>query len=171
MRFLVRKIRQPTLFFAILGTLALVLAACTSAPTPLTELEGSQPVPSLSPRDVVGIQLTAFQNNDAFDAGIEIAFRFASPQNRTVTGPLSRFATMVKAPAYRIMLFHDRAEYAPTVVRGNIAVQRVALYQDDRVIVFDFVMRRQTSEPYLDCWMTEAVQYRGQATTTDPLVV
>ena len=54
------------------------------------------PDPALSPGDVVRIQLEALRRNDEQDRGIAVAFRFASPANRTNTGPLSRFIAMIK---------------------------------------------------------------------------
>src|SRR5690242_5340132 len=83
---------------------------------PTTPLPGGQPAPSpkLSPDQVVGIVLKALQANDKKDSGIATTFRFASPANTRVTGPLSHFIPMVKSPAYRPMLNFKR------VVRGKI---------------------------------------------------
>ncbi len=49
------------------------------------------PDPGLKPNKVVAIQLLAMQQNGASDYGIEVTFRFASPQNKLQTGPLSNF--------------------------------------------------------------------------------
>ena len=59
------------------------------------------PKPELTPEQVVEIQVEALRKNDVPtpDAGIATTFRFASPGNRKVTGPLERFAPIVKAPA------------------------------------------------------------------------
>lgn len=149
----------------IIAAAIVVLSACASSPDGLRPIRDAAPEPELSPQDVVEIQLQAFGNNTEQDEGIEIAFRFASPTNRAQTGPLPRFANMLRGPAYRVMLEHDRAEYAPLEMRDDLAIQRVALYLDDEVTVFDFVLRRQMEEPYLDCWMTEAVFLRGSGTS------
>jgi len=47
-----------------------------------------KPSPNFSPQDVVKIQLDALQNNDLLpkDFGIQVAYRFASPENRRNTG-------------------------------------------------------------------------------------
>lgn len=145
----------------------LVTAGCATTPDGLDPIRNAQPEPSLSPQDVVEIQLQAFGNNTAEDEGIEIAFRFASPGNRAQTGPLPRFADMLRGPAYRVMLEHDRAEFAPLETRDDLAIQRVLLYTDDEVTVFDFVLRRQIDEPYSNCWMTEAVFLRGTGPADD----
>lgn len=145
------------------------LGSCASGPDGLAPLRDVRPDPELSPQEVVEIQLRAFGNNNATDEGIEIAFRFASPSNRAQTGPLERFAAMLKAPAYAVMLDHDRAEFAPLAMREGVAVQRVALYADDAVVVYDFYLRRQVMSPYEECWMTEGVFVRaaGQENGTD----
>ena len=145
----------------------MVLTGCAGTPDGLDPVRSAEPLPSLSARDVVEIQLRAFGNNDSTDEGIQIAFRFASPQNRAQTGPVERFSAMMRGPAYEVMLDHDRAEFAPLVMRGDVAVQRVALYRGDEVVIFDFFLRRQTAEPYVDCWMTEGVFFRGAGASTD----
>eukprot|EP00947_MAST-08B_sp_MAST-8B-sp1_P001319 g1319.t1 len=48
----------------------------------------------LSPTDVVINQLYALQENS--DEGIAKCFAFASPENRMVTGPLDKFARMIR---------------------------------------------------------------------------
>jgi hypothetical protein len=50
------------------------------------------PRPELSPEQVVQYQAEALQHNDEpkTDAGIERAFRFASPSNKQMTGPLEK---------------------------------------------------------------------------------
>lgn len=136
----------------------LLLTACQSLPDdPLGRANRRQPDPSLSAREVVEIQLHALLNNGPDDRGIEIAFRFASPANRAATGPAPRFAGMIRSPAYRIMLDYDSVEYAPLLVNGDAALQRVTLTKDGRSRVFDFHLRRQRVAPYEGCWMTEGV--------------
>jgi hypothetical protein len=116
------------------------------------------PAPSLDPADVVRIQVEALAGNGADDAGIAFTFRFASPDNRRQTGPLERFAAMVKGPAYRSMLNHTRASYEPVERSGDVARQVVrVLGRDGQWVTYGFVLRRQERAPYEDCWMTEAV--------------
>lgn len=59
------------------------------------------PDPSLPPEAVVLAQLAALQQQDA-----RTAFAFASPANRESTGPVERFATMLRNPMYRPLLGH-----------------------------------------------------------------
>ena len=112
-----------------------------------------RPDPALSPGEVVEIQLEALGSSE----GIDVAFRFASPANKLATGPIHRFTNILRGPAYNIMLDYERIEYGPVIVQGNFAVQRVALYRGEELVFFDFHLRRQTQEPYVDCWMTEGV--------------
>lgn len=142
----------------------LFVSGCASGPDTLAPVRDAIPAPELSAPDVVRIQLTAFGNNNPDDEGIAIAYRFASPGNRVQTGPLQRFAAMVRGPAYEIMLEHDRAEFAPLVLRDGIAIQRVTLYRGNEVALYDFLLRKQTIEGCGSCWMTEGVFLRGLST-------
>lgn len=129
--------------------------------------DGPHPHPSLAPADVVRIQLEALRGNDADDRGIEIAYRFASPDNRRSIGPLSRFATMIKREPYAMMLRYTDVEYGPVTVAGRRAAQRVILSAPGRTpVTYVFHLARQEiAGPLHGCWMTEAVQaveYQGR---------
>jgi len=156
---------SPTLS-ALLGSAAFLLAAAADAqPT-----GGPDPSPGLSPEDVVRIQVEALQRNDepAPDAGIEAAFRFASPSNRAATGPLGRFSRMIRE-GYGDMLGFRRAEYGPMRVEGGRAVQAVTLIQPDGArSTYAFALSRQEGGPYDGCWMTDGV-VRQPATGTNGL--
>lgn len=117
-----------------------------------------QPDPRLSPEEVVRIQVEALQNNDEADTGIEITFRFASPSNKQATGPLFRFAQLVKNPVYRPMLNHKLAEYGPLKQSGDTATQRVTIVeQDGSATVYLFSLSRQSEPPCQGCWLTDSV--------------
>lgn len=68
--------------------------------------ELQQPDPGLSPKRVVEIQLQSLRQNDSPvpDAGIEQTWVFAHPENKRLTGPLERFAVMLKGPNYKMLL-------------------------------------------------------------------
>lgn len=119
-----------------------------------------QPHPSLSPADVVRIQLEALRGNDAQDSGIAVAFRFASPDNRRSTGPLPRFAAMIKREPYALMLHYTDVIYGPVTVAGRRAAQRVILSAPGRApstYVFHLA-RHEGPGPLHGCWLTDAVQ-------------
>jgi hypothetical protein len=136
-----------------------------SVEVPTEEQLAQLPEPSaeLAPGDVVKAQLEAMrENDDPFaNAGIATAFKHASPSNRAQTGPLERFIRMVKGPAYRPMLLHDRAAYGPVERVGERrARQMVALYRDGEAepAVYVFLVVQQQAEPVEGFWMTESVQ-------------
>lgn len=118
------------------------------------------PNPGLTAADVVRIQLTALASNDSPrpDAGIEITFRFASPKNKQVTGPLSRFIELVKSAAYRPMLNHLHREFGEPVVEYDQTVLPVVLTAaDNEKLAYIFMLSRQTGATCNGCWMTESV--------------
>ena len=80
----------------------LVAAALLAMTAPAWAANVLLPGPGLSPVEVVAIQLTALQANDApeTDAGIAQTWAFAHPDNQRMTGPLPRFAQMIKGPQY-----------------------------------------------------------------------
>jgi hypothetical protein len=120
--------------------------------------ENLMPAPSLTPKQVVRIQLEALRDNDEDDRGIAVAFRFASPANKQSTGPIERFTAMLKGPLYSPMLGFIEADYEKPEVRGTSARLKVKLYgSGGQVIVYVFYLSKQTEDPYSDCWMTDAV--------------
>ena len=118
------------------------------------------PTPSLSPTQVVTIVLNALQHNDdpRPDAGIATTFEFASPANREETGPLQRFASMIKNPAYRAMLDFRSATRARLEIDGNHARQRVIIVgRDGSQVTYVFLLSKQAEGPFANCWMTDGV--------------
>ncbi len=117
------------------------------------------PDPRLTADEVVRIQLEALANNDDPhpDAGIEITFRFASPDNRRLTGPLPRFIELVKNPVYGPMVNHTEAEYGNPVQReGRMMIPVLLTAENGGKAAYIFVVGQQTEECE-GCWMTEAV--------------
>ena len=136
------------------------LSASTASPITLPAQQRPVPSPSLSPEQVVSIQLDALQHNDSPspDAGIETTFRFASPANRVATGPLDRFAQLVKTSLYSPMIGHRRVERGPVHVQGDEARQRVVIYSATGVrVTYIFFLSRQRGGSYDGCWMTDGV--------------
>ena len=119
--------------------------------------ESLAPNPGLSPGDVIRIQLEALRNNDRQDRGIAVAFRFASPANRVNTGPLPRFIAMIERGPYALMLEFRHAEFGPVETVADQARQRVTLTGARASATYWFFLSRQSEDPYVDCWMTDAV--------------
>lgn len=123
----------------------------------LANFESIAPSPEFSPARVVAVQLAALRRNDAEDRGIAVAFRFASPANKRSTGPLPRFASMIRNGPYRLMLEYRRAIFDPVSVEDGRARQRVVLLGTRQTMSYVFYLSRQTDGPCRDCWMTDAV--------------
>ena len=127
---------------------------------------GPEPSPEMTPAEVVRTQVEALQHNDDPypDAGIETTFRFASPSNQAATGPVARFAQMVKGPVYGDLIGASRAEYGPIAVDGDRAAQRVTLtHADGRRATYVFELSIQEGGDYDGCWMTDGVVRRDPA--------
>jgi hypothetical protein len=115
------------------------------------------PDPDLSPLEVVRTQLDALRRNGELgnDEGIATAFRFASPANRAVTGPLDRFIGLLKNPLYRPMLDHASARFGPVQDDGEVARLQVVLFgRNGEVAAYDFTLSRDEDT---DCWLTDGV--------------
>lgn len=110
------------------------------------------------PSMVVAAQVGALRNNDADDSGIRTVFAFASPQNREYTGPFPEFKQIVLSSTYAPLVNHTRADYAPPVVSGGTAVQRVTVSDGNGTrSAFEFTLSRQDTGRFEGCWMTDGV--------------
>jgi len=128
------------------------------------------PNSELTASDVVRIQLVALSSNDTPhpDAGIEITFRFASPGNKQVTGPLPRFTELVKNPVYLPMINHTKAEYGqPKFKDGREMIPVLLTARDGKKTAFVFIVGQQEVGECAGCWMTEGV-YRIQINVPTP---
>ncbi len=142
----------------LLGITALLVVL--AAPVEATHLPQTEPDPSLSPQDVVSIQIEALRNNDIpyEDRGIEVTFNFASPTNKRMTGPLERFKVMVHDPIYGPMINHRSAEYENVRVEGDFAQVDVILHsKDGQYMGYRFMLSLQHDNQYEGSWMTDAV--------------
>ena len=142
----------------LIGIAALLVALVE--PAGAAHLPQTEPVPSLSPRDVVSIQIEALRNNDSpyENRGVEVTFKFASPANRRLTGPLERFEAMVRGPTYGPMIDHRSAVFENLVVEGDSARIDVILTSKEGVYLgYRFFLSRQHGNEYEGSWMTDAV--------------
>ena len=137
-----------------------ILLVVFAEPVAATHLPQTEPDPSLSPRDVVSIQIEALQNNDApyENRGIEVTFNFASPANKRMTGPLEHFKLMVRSSIYEPMINHRNAKYENLIVEGELARIDVILYtKNGEYLGYRFILSRQHGNEYEGSWMTDAV--------------
>ncbi len=136
------------------------LLVVLAAPVGATHLTQTEPDPSLSPQDVVSIQIEALQHNDTpyQDRGIEVTFNFASPTNKCMTGPLERFKVMVRNPIYGPMINHRSARYENVRVEGDFAqVDAILQSNDGQYLGYRFMLSPQHDNRYEGRWMTDAV--------------
>jgi hypothetical protein len=159
---------KASFLYSLIGVLfALGLSGCSTFMAQAPEVQDEtliespvqfEPNPKLSPEEVVKIQVEALQNNDDLDRGIEVTFKFASPANKEVTGPLYRFKQLVKNPVYRPMLNHKLAEYGPMEISGDVATQRVTIIErNGQASVYIFSLSKQNGPGCEGCWMTDSV--------------
>ena len=143
-------------FFRTLLLVA-ITAPLVAGAAPLADLT---PRPEITPEQVVQFQVTALQHNDdpQTDAGIERAFRFASPSNKTATGPLEKFTQIVKSPAYSPMLNNVSSSIVGSDVEGDKAKVAVKVFgATGRPVTYIFVLSKQSEGEFSNCWMTDAV--------------
>jgi hypothetical protein len=126
----------------------------------LSEPLDLNPNPELTPQQVVEFQLDTLRHNDepTTDAGIERSFRFASPSNRLVTGPLSHFSEIVHSPGYSALLRSQASEVRGVTVQADRARVYVTVTSaNGSQLNFLFMLSRQGEGDYRDCWMTDSV--------------
>ncbi len=175
---MIRRYSVSALQTTVTAWVTLVLAAlpllgsATLSPRSTDEVKVVAPSPDLNPSEVIRIQVEALRNNSLLDEGIELTYRFASPGNKRVTGPLVRFTAMVRSAPYDRLLNHRSARYGPLAVSDGQAYQRVMITDSQgEEIAYHWVMSRQSEGQFKDCWMTDAVipvQTPGQPTNLIP---
>jgi Domain of unknown function (DUF4864) len=117
------------------------------------------PDAALSPAEVVAIQLSALQANEAAtDAGIAQTWAFAHPDNKRMTGPLPRFAQMIKGPLYRMLLNH-RAHTITEVARADDQVVFAVTVTSGagEVVSYRWTVAKVAAGEHAGAWMTIAV--------------
>lgn len=154
-------------FAAMLALIAFVLVAASRVHGPDADVQSArraaelpqEPDPSLSAEQVVHVQLLALRHDGGTGHGVARCFAFASPANRQITGPLPRFAAMVESPPYDLMSRFDEVKVDQVLIDQELAEVAVTLSTTTgETVGFIFFLRRQTDDPYKDCWMTEGVR-------------
>lgn len=138
---------------AILMSLAFKPALAEEACIP------NSPAPNIeaTPQEVVKTVINALRDNDKNNTGIATVFCFASPSNKSVTGPLERFTTMI-TNGYGVMLNHAYNYVEAMKVENDTAVQAVWLVATDgKEYGYLFTVGKQQDGEYADMWMTESV--------------
>ena len=147
-----------TIFKSITIPILLITSAWAGADD--NKLSELIPDPKYSPAEVVSMQMDALKNNNIpyQDAGIEISFRFASPENKKSTGPIERFKLLFKNADYAPMLNHRSLEIGPVkYIQESANVPIYIMSKEGKKILYIFRLDKQTQDPCQNCWMTSGV--------------
>ena len=116
---------------------------------------------TISPKEVVKIQLIGLQQNDLNykDSGIEQTWQFAHPNNKRVTGPLSNFKMMIKSDSYGMMINHLSHTITEVGSSDKWAQFEVIILDKNKIYhKFNWQVEKYTVEGSLkDCWLTTMV--------------
>jgi len=120
-----------------------------------------KPNNSISPKEVVRIQLSSLKDNDQGykDSGIEQTWNFAHPNNKKVTGPLDNFKRMIKSDSYQMMIDHLSHTITEVGSSDKWAQFEVIILDKNKIYhKFNWQVEKYTLEGILkDCWMTTMV--------------
>ena len=119
------------------------------------------PDSSISPKEVVSIQLSGLQKNDFEfkDSGIEQTWNFAHPNNKKVTGPLGKFKRMIKGASYQMMIDHLSHTITELGSSDKWAQFEVIILDKNKIYhKFNWQVEKYTLDGVLkDCWLTTVV--------------
>ena len=108
-----------------------------------------KPNPGIKPIEVVEVQLFALQSNDENnDLGIQQTWEFAHPRNKMATGPLPKFANMIRTPAYSILL-------------NNLKFETKEIFNDGKNASVAVRIEARNNKAYTYLWMLEKVDAEG----------
>ena len=143
---------------AILLCTFATIAPADPATQPAAAAKSPSPDPKMKPDEVVRAVIESLSTNDAADNGIRTTWKFASPANKEMTGPIERFIPMVKTPAYAPMLQRNQVHYGQLETQDDKAVQIVVLIAPDGTRnAYVFQLSRQVDGDLKGCWMTDGV--------------
>ena len=119
------------------------------------------PNSNIKPKEVIQIQLTGLQKNDSKfkDSGIEQTWKFAHPNNKRVTGPLSNFKMMLKSDSYGMMINHLSHTITELGSSDKWAQFEVIILDKNKIYhKFNWQVEKYTLDGSLkDCWLTTMV--------------
>ena len=127
----------------------------------LLNAELLKPNNSISPKEVVSIQLAGLKDNDREykDSGIEQTWNFAHPNNKRVTGPLDNFKRMIKSDSYQMMINHLSHTITEIGSSDKLAQFEVIILDRNKIYhKFNWQVEKYTGDGNLkDCWLTTMV--------------
>ena len=136
----------------------LILLLITST---FSNAELLNPNRNIKPKEVIKIQLSGLQKNDSKfkDSGIEQTWNFAHPNNKRITGPLSRFKMMLKSDSYGMMINHLSHTITELGSSDKWAQFEVIILDKNKIYhKFNWQVEKYTLDGSLkDCWLTTMV--------------
>ena len=136
----------------------LILLLITST---FSNAELLSPNSDIKPKEVIKIQLNGLQQNDSKfkDSGIEQTWKFAHPNNKRVTGPLSNFKMMLKSDSYGMMINHLSHTITELGSSDKWAQFEVIILDKNKIYhKFNWQVEKYTLDGSLkDCWLTTMV--------------
>lgn len=116
--------------------------------------------PSMTPAEVVQLQVDSIRESLEKPERIGDCFALAAPSNRAETGPMQRFARMVHVEPYSHLATSSQVAIGAPVLEGDFAAVLVTAMSNEALPhAYRFVLEKQSSEPFAECWMTVSVQY------------
>ena len=119
------------------------------------------PNSTIKPKEVIKIQLNGLQKNDSKfkDSGIEQTWNFAHPNNKRVTGPLSKFKMMLKSDSYGMMINHLSHTITELGSSDKWAQFEVIILDKNKIYhKFNWQVEKYTGDgPLKNCWLTTMV--------------
>ena len=137
--------------------------------TSISSADLIKPKPTLKPIDVLLIQLNSLKNNNLpyKDAGIEQTWEFAHPNNKMLTGPLSKFKKMIYSENYEILINHENSEITILKESNNLSVFKVIILSKNKK-KYHYIWQVEKfllDGNFKNCWMTTSVsnpKYLGE---------
>ena len=140
-------------------------AANASRPLPIDDESDAQYVDvtlaskDATPEQVVTQQLNSLHASLTDPSQLKACYSLASPENRKLTGPFSRFAAMVMQPPYDQLARCTTWQVGSAEIEDDYAAVLVSTINNhEQPQAFRFLLRLHGRAPYQGCWLTDAVQ-------------
>lgn len=155
-----RLITKQATYLSIPVAIAAIALSLSFKPALANEAcSPNSPAPNTAatPQEVVKTVINALRDNDKDNTGIATVFCFASPSNKSVTGPIDRFTAMITL-GYGVMLNHAYNYVEAMKIENDTATQAVWLVATDgKEYGYLFTVGKQSGGEFDNMWMTEAV--------------
>ena len=123
--------------------------------------ETIKPKKDIKPHQVVKLQLIGLMKNDkpTKDFGIQQTWEFAHPNNKTNTGPIEKFKSMLKGNSYYMLIDHIEHKIEQVYLSQNLATfEVIILTNEKKYYKFKWQVEKYLKEGKLkDCWLTTVV--------------